>query len=92
LVQADLDGDAIDELFFIGSNGPHGKRVKNTIGIARWNGKSHVVIWKSRRRIPFMAHVIDYDGDGWKEIFCGYTPDSDDAETLYFNGKQVLFY
>jgi ATP/maltotriose-dependent transcriptional regulator MalT len=91
-VQADLDGDGIDELFLIGSNGLPGKHVKNMMGIARWSGQSYVIVWKSQRRIPSMVHVVDEDGDGWKEILCGYTPDSDDAATLYFNGKQVLFY
>jgi hypothetical protein len=31
-VQADLDGDAIDEIFYIGKSGPLGKRTKRTMG------------------------------------------------------------
>jgi len=91
LVAADLDGDTIDELFYIGSNGPLGKRKQNAMGIAKWDGRNFKIIWKNAGRIPFMVHVVDNDGDGWKEIFCGYTPDSDDAATLYFNGSKVIW-
>lgn len=91
LIQADLDGDAIDELVYIGSNGPIGKRVKNAMGIAKWDGKAYKIVWKNTGRIPFMVHIIDNDGDGWKEMFCGYTPDSDDAATLYFNGRSAIW-
>lgn len=92
LLQADLDGDSIEEIFFIGSHGPLGKRKKDTMGIYKWDGNSYRKVWERKGRIPFMLRETDQDGDGWKEIFCGYTPDSDDAVTLYFNGKQVLFY
>lgn len=61
------------------------------MGIAKWDGKSYQTVWKSKSRVPFMVREVDQDGDGWKELFFGYTPDSDDAATLYFNGQQVLF-
>jgi hypothetical protein len=91
-VQADLDGDGIDELFFKGSNGELGKRKPALMGIAKWNGQKYQVVWRTARPIPFMTHIVDEDGDGWKEIFCGYQPDSDDAATLHFNGKEAMFY
>jgi hypothetical protein len=91
-VQADLDGDGIDEIFFKGSNGELGKRKPALMGIAKWNGQKYQVVWRTARPIPFMTHIVDEDGDGWKEIFCGYQPDSDDAATLHFNGKEAMFY
>jgi hypothetical protein len=90
-VQADLDGDAIDEMFYIGKSGPLGKRTKKTMGIAKWNGKAYRVVWRTAIAVPFMVHVTDEDGDGWKEIFCGYEPDTDNVATLYFNGQTALF-
>jgi hypothetical protein len=90
-VQADLDGDMIDEIFYIGKSGPLGKRTKKTMGIARWNGKAYQVVWRTTTAIPFMVHVTDEDGDRWKEIFCGYEPDTDNAATLYFNGQTAMF-
>jgi hypothetical protein len=90
-VQADLDGDMIDEIFYIGKSGPLGKRTKKTMGIAKWDGKAYRVVWRTATSIPFMVHVTDEDGDGWKEIFCGYQPDTDDAATLYFNGRTAMF-
>lgn len=90
-VQADLDGDRIDEIFYIGKSGPLGKRTKKLMGIARWNGKEYRVVWRTEKAVPFMVHVTDEDGDGWKEIFCGYEPDTDNAATLYFNGQTALF-
>lgn len=90
-VQADLDGDGIDEWVYKVSNGPLGKRTQKTWGIARWNGKAYRVVWKGSTPVPFMIHVRDEDGDGWKEVFCGWTPDTDDAATLYWNGQSVLF-
>jgi hypothetical protein len=90
-VQADLDGDGIDEWVYKGSNGPLGKRTQKVWGIARWNGKAYRVVWKGSTPAPFMIHVRDEDGDGWKEVFCGWTPDSDDAATLYWNGQSALF-
>jgi hypothetical protein len=90
-VQADLDGDMVDEIFYIGKSGPLGKRTKKTMGIAKWDGTAYRVVWRTATAIPFMVHVTDEDGDGWKEIFCGYQPDTDDAATLYFNGKTALF-
>lgn len=91
LMQADLDGDSIEEVFYIGSNGPLGKRKKDTMGILKWDGNSYRKAWERKGRIPFMVRELDQDNDGWKELFFGYTPDSDDAATLYFNGKDVLF-
>jgi hypothetical protein len=92
LVQADLDGDLIDELVFVGSSGPLGKRTRKIMGIARWNGRQYREIWRTTKAIPFMVHVVDEDADGWKEVFCGYTPDSDDAAKLFFNGTSVVFW
>jgi hypothetical protein len=91
LIAADLDGDAIDELVYIGSNGPLGKRKKNAMGIAKWDGRNYKIVWKNTKPIPFMVHIVDNDGDGWKEVFCGYTPDSDDVATLYFNGQRTMW-
>ncbi|HEX8237543.1 MAG TPA: hypothetical protein VF600_16415 [Abditibacteriaceae bacterium] len=90
-VQADLDGDMIDEIFYIGKSGPLGNRTRKTMGIARWDGKAYRVVWRTATAVPFMVHVTDEDGDGWKEIFCGYEPDTDNAATLYFNGQTALF-
>lgn len=90
--QADLDGDLVDEIVFLGSNGPLGRRKRDQMGIARWNGRDYRVVWQTTRDIPFMVHVADEDGDGWKEVFLGYEPETDNAATLFFNGQSVVFW
>ncbi|MBW3637050.1 MAG: hypothetical protein KY445_11415 [Armatimonadetes bacterium] len=92
VAQADLDGDSVDEIVFLGRSGPLGKRTRKMLGIARWNGTGYRVVWKTTQPIPFMMHVVDRDADGWKEVFLGYTPDSDDVATLYFNGQSALLW
>ncbi len=89
-VQADLDGDGIDEYFFLGKNGPLGNRKEGATGIASFDGSKYVVAWQTKKRIPVMVWVADEDGDGWKEITLGYTPDSDDVAFLHFNGKDAV--
>lgn len=89
-VQADLDGDSIDEFFFVGKHGPLGKRTTKSMGIAKWDGAKYQVLWQSRKSIPEMIHVVDENGDGWKEIHCGFEPETDNAATLHFNGTTAM--
>jgi hypothetical protein len=91
MVQADLDGDGVDELFYKGFSGPLGKRTRQVWGIAKWDGTRYKTVWRGPQPVPFMLHIRDSDADGWKEIFCGWTPDSDDAATLYWNGQNAIF-
>ena len=61
------------------------------MGIAKWDGRRYKIVRRTEKAIPIMVDVVDEDGDGWKEITCGYQPDTDDVAKLYFNGKDAMF-
>lgn len=95
LVQADLDGDFIDELFFVGKYGSLGKRNKPFMGIAKWDGSRYRVVYRATGKnkpiiMPAAYAVVDEDGDGWKEVNLSFEPETDNGATLYFNGKTAM--
>ena len=94
-VQADLDGDAIDEIFMVGQQ-VTGHDVHPFICIAKWQGYRYGIVWrsgedgKSMPLPPKTIRVSDYDGDGIKEVTLGFEFATDNAATLYFNGSSVV--
>lgn len=97
LVQADLDGDFIDEVFFVGKHGPLTRRDKPFMGIAKWDGKRYKVIYRATGKqkpiiMPVSYAVVDRDGDGWKEIRLVFEPETENMATLYFNGTEAIMY
>lgn len=93
MVQADLDGDLIDEVLLVGKYGPLTKRTKPFMCLAKWDGSEYRIVWRNNglRLFPFAFDVIDRDGDGWKEIGCGFERDTGNASTLWFNGIAAIW-
>lgn len=96
-IQTDLDGDAVDEVFMVGKYGPYGQRDEPFMCIARWDGTEYRIAWRANtagkrmRLFPSMFEIRDLDGDGLKEIQCGFEPNTDNAAMLYFNGETAMF-
>lgn len=95
LVQADLDGDLIDEVFLVGKYGPLGARSESFMCLAKWEGDQYEIVWRHEeegrfRLFPFSFGIVDRDGDGWKEVSLGFEPETDNAATLYLNGSQAI--
>jgi hypothetical protein len=96
-VETDLDGDGVDEIFMVGYTGaPWDERRRPFMCIAKWFAAEYHIMWHSDaggrwwRLQPSMFDVVDYDGDGIKEIGLGFEPNTDNAAMLYFNGSSVL--
>ena len=94
-VEADLDGDLIDEVFVAGKYGPLGKRNEPFMCIAKWDGHRYKVVWRAEgkhkpRIFPHSYKIADRDGDGWKEIICNFEPETDNVAVLHFNGTEAM--
>lgn len=93
----DLDGDGIKEIVLFGSSGPLGRGKRNSISIHKWDGQNtYRPIWRATGRLPVEVEYGDYDKDemkdGFGEVMLVYTPHSDDAANLHYNGSSFMIY
>lgn len=98
LVQVDMDGDLVEEVFAVGKYGRLGHRTDPFMCLARWDGREYEIVWRAEPKdfianmFPVAFEFLDHEGNGWKTIQLAFEPETDNVALLEFNGRQTLLH
>jgi hypothetical protein len=96
VMQLDMDGDLVDEVFVVGKFQDGDKHDEPFMFLARWTGAKYEVVWRAMQAdlggaFPLVFEAVDIAGDGCKNVIGIFaTGGLDGAMFLQWNGGQAL--